>query len=253
MLSNINTHERDAHITFDEEPHIYTIDGNSDNTSVTTFVHSHFSKFDSDKIITKMMSSSKWKKNKYYGKTRQQIKDEWKQNGQEAARAGTKLHHDIECFYNNIPHENTSIEYNHFIEFTKTYPKLIPYRTEWMIWHEDLQLAGSIDMVFVNSDRNTYEIYDWKRSKEIKKTTPWITFSKTSCIEHIPDTNYWHYCLQLNVYKAILEAKYGLTIAGMYLVRLYPTENSFQRLKVVDLQEEVQELFNLREQQLRYG
>ena len=46
-------HERDSHITFDEGPHIYTIDGDSDFTSVTTWNHSHFSKFDADKIITK--------------------------------------------------------------------------------------------------------------------------------------------------------------------------------------------------------
>ena len=73
----LNTHERDAHITFEEEPHIYTIDGNSDNTSVTTFVHSHFSKFDSDKIITKMMNSNNWKDNKYYGMSHKEIKDLW--------------------------------------------------------------------------------------------------------------------------------------------------------------------------------
>ena len=31
MLSLINKHERDDNITFDEEPHIYTVNGNSDN------------------------------------------------------------------------------------------------------------------------------------------------------------------------------------------------------------------------------
>ena len=34
-LQNLNKHERDTHITFDEGPHIYTIDGESDFTSVT--------------------------------------------------------------------------------------------------------------------------------------------------------------------------------------------------------------------------
>ena len=105
----------------------------------------------------------------------------------EAAKAGTKLHYDIECYYNNNPNINESIEYNHFLEFVNDYKDLKPYRTEWMIWHEDLQLAGSIDMVFENKD-GTFEIYDWKRSKEIK-TAPWLRFSKTPCLEHIPDTN----------------------------------------------------------------
>ena len=38
-LSKKNFHERDAHISFDEGPHIYTIDGDSDYMSVTTWNH----------------------------------------------------------------------------------------------------------------------------------------------------------------------------------------------------------------------
>lgn len=36
-LSKKNPHERDTHISFDEGPHIYTIDGDSDYMSVTTW------------------------------------------------------------------------------------------------------------------------------------------------------------------------------------------------------------------------
>ena len=38
-LAKINTHERDARIVFDEEPHLYYIDGSTEGyTSVTTYV-----------------------------------------------------------------------------------------------------------------------------------------------------------------------------------------------------------------------
>ena len=51
-LSELNTHPRDLLITFEEGPHIYTINGERGTyTSCTTFVHSHFSDFDADKII----------------------------------------------------------------------------------------------------------------------------------------------------------------------------------------------------------
>ena len=93
-LEKKNAHERDAHITFDEGPHIYTIDGSSDYTSVTTFCHSHFEHFDADKIIDKMMNSWKWPQNKYYGMSKQEIKDQWSENGQ-IFQAGTKMHFDI--------------------------------------------------------------------------------------------------------------------------------------------------------------
>ena len=65
---------RDSHITFDEGPHIYTIDGDSGFTSVTTWNHSHFEKFNSDFVIDKMMKSKNWSNNKLYGKTPVEIK-----------------------------------------------------------------------------------------------------------------------------------------------------------------------------------
>lgn len=117
-------HERDNHITFDEGPHIYTIDGDSSFTSVTTWNHSHFQHFDGDKIIDKMMNSPKWPNNKYYGKTKQEIKDLWEKNRVEASIAGTKMHYDIECFYNNNKVENDSIEFAYFMKFHNTEPNL---------------------------------------------------------------------------------------------------------------------------------
>jgi len=62
-LSKLNCHERDSHITFDEGPHIYTIDGDSDYTSCTTWNHSHFEHFNADAIIANMMKSPKWPEN----------------------------------------------------------------------------------------------------------------------------------------------------------------------------------------------
>ena len=119
-----------------------------------------------------------------------------------------------------------------------------------MVWDKELKLAGSIDMLYKNPD-GTFSIYDWKRSKEIIKTNRWNKYSHTECISHIPDTNYWHYCLQLNTYKALLEKNYGYQIKDMYLVCLHPNHKSYQRIKVADLQEDVKNLFILRQQQLK--
>ena len=60
-----------------EPTHTYTINGDSNYTSVTTWNHSHFEHFDADKIIKNMMNSSKWINNKYYGKTPDEIKQIW--------------------------------------------------------------------------------------------------------------------------------------------------------------------------------
>lgn len=127
---------------------------------------------------------------------------------------------------------NHSLEWQYFIEFVKDYPDLKPYRTEWIIYHEDLKLAGSIDMVYENPD-GTLSIYDWKRSKEITKVNNWNKFATTPSICQIPDSNFWHYAIQLNTYKALLESKYDKKVTELYLVRLHPDceTKSYELLK----------------------
>ena len=247
-LSTINSHERDALIEFEEGPHIYKIRGDSSQyTSVTTWNHSHFEHFDADTIINKMMNSKNWKTNKYYGMTKEEIITQWDASRDEASSAGTNLHYDIECYYNNCPNDNDSLEYSYFLKFAEDFKNLKPYRTEWMIWHEDIKIAGSVDMIFEQED-GTLLIYDWKRSKEITKTTGFNKYATTECISHLPDTNYWHYCLQLNVYKRILEEKYGKRVEGLFLVCLHPNNKnqSYLRIPCADLQSEVGELFEMR-------
>ena len=248
-LKNINPHIRDKFLTFNEEQHIYTINGDSNYISVTTWVHNHFEKFDADEIINKMMNSKYWYKNKYYGKTINEIKQLWENNRINAAELGTKLHYDIEAYYNNYPQDNYSIEYKYFINFNENNNHLKPYRTEWMIYDEELKIAGSIDMVFINDD-NSLMIYDWKRSKNIIKTKSFLTFSNNEVISHIPDTNFWHYSIQLNTYKAIIEKNYNKIINKMVLVCLHPDNNDYIIYNVPNLQDEILSLFNIRRNQL---
>lgn len=242
FLEKKNPHERDSHITFDEEPHIYTIDGDSSFTSVTTWAHSNFGHFDADKIITKMMKGRNWSVSKYFGMSREEIKALWEKNRVEAASAGTKMHYDIECFYNDMTIDNSSVEYSYFQKFHEDFNYLKPYRTEWMVWDTDLKLAGSIDMIYENEKGNLL-IYDWKRSKEIKKKNKWQC-STNPLLEGMPDTNFWHYSLQLNIYKYLLEKNYGKKVEGLFLVVLHPNNknSSYIRLEVPDLQEEIKRL-----------
>ena len=264
-LARKNPHFRDEMITFDEGPHIYTINGDSGFTSVTTWNHSHFEKFDADKIIGRMMSSKNWPKSKYFGKGVEEIKAMWDANRDSAAAAGTAMHYDIECYYNEMTVSNESVEYSYFNNFLAAMERgafcdggkyaLKPYRTEWMVFHEELRLAGSIDMIYERDDGSgVLEIYDWKRCREITKSNAWNKCSSNPVIEHLPDTNYWHYCLQLNTYKAIIERKYGKKVGGMYLVCMHPENKrkNFERIKVVDLSEEIGELFAQRCDQLKH-
>tara|TARA_Y100000992_G_scaffold71203_1_gene44712 strand:+ start:456 stop:1283 length:828 start_codon:yes stop_codon:yes gene_type:complete len=251
-----NPHQRDDHIQFDEPTHVYTIDGDSNYMSVTTFNHSHFEHFDADKIIDNMMRSLNWSKNKYFGKSKEEIKLLWEKNRDEAAMAGTAMHLDIEKFYNDIFVKNDSIEFSFFKKFHEevilSNPDLKPWRTEMMVWDKDYKLAGSIDMIFINIKSQELTIVDWKRSKEIRKTNGFGKCGNKDCIAHIPDSNFWHYSLQLGTYKHIIEKNYNKTVKEMYLVCLHPNNknNNYLKINVANLDDEINDLLQLRKQNL---
>ena len=276
VLANRNRHPRDDNIQFFEEGHKYVIttDPESKYTSVTTWNHSHFPHFDADAVITNMMKGKNWKEgNKYWGMTSEEIKALWNANGASVSGAGTDMHFEIECFMNDkriqceythkelyqiyncdyikknngCYHDQKSLEWKYFIEFVKDTPHLKPYRTEWTVYHEELKLAGSIDMVYENLD-GTLSIYDWKRAKDITRVNNFNKYALTECISHMPDSNFWHYALQLNTYKAILEEKYDKKITDLYLVRLHPDneEKTYELIKLPDLSKDIAELFQLR-------
>tara|TARA_B110000967_G_scaffold207760_1_gene257941 strand:- start:1940 stop:2725 length:786 start_codon:yes stop_codon:yes gene_type:complete len=253
-LAEKNKHPRDVNISFEEGPHIYTVCGERGTyTSVTTWNHTHFDKFDADAIIDKMMKSKNWNNPnyKYYGKTREEIKKMWDDKRDHAACAGTNMHNDIEKYYNGIEVINNSEEFKYFKKFVDEFPELKPFRTEWMVYNEDLKLSGSIDMVFENTD-GTLLIYDWKRCQEIQHDAQFGKYSSTSCISHLPDTNFWHYSLQLNMYKNILEQKYNKQVTELYLVCLHP-ENAYkkyERIAVPILTDEMNKLIELRKKQV---
>ena len=268
-LQNENEHTRDKYLHFNEEKHIYTIWTPSKITrssekqpndvllnvrkfgvkyiSVTTWIKKLFGKFDSDKIIDKMMSSKNWPSSKYYGMTKYEIKNQWFANGRKAAGEGTKMHYNIECFYNDIMKKDDSVEFQYFQQFehdrTINYPMMKSYRTEWMVYDEEMKIAGSIDMVYKCVKTGKLHIYDWKRCKEIKKTNPWQN-SIHPQLEHIPDTNFWHYTLQLNIYKAIVERNYGMEVESLNLVCLHPENINYIQYTVPLLKDEMSILVN---------
>lgn len=234
---------RDHQITFNEENHSYKVNGDT-YVSVTTLIHKYFPEFNENKIIEKMMASKNWSNSPYYGLSVQQIKDQWKGSRIEASQAGTELHAKIETYYNTVLDdkcllgdyscfgERTTKDIEYFINFDKEC-MLKPARTEWRVFTEDFKVAGSIDMIFHGSKPGTIKLYDWKRSKEIKMTNPFEKgFYPVDKLDHC---NYSHYCLQLNLYKYILEKHYDLSVEEMALIVIHPNNLNYIKIAVPDL------------------
>lgn len=279
-LSRDNHHPHDDRIEFDEPTHVYTIDGDSSYTSVTTFLHHQFPKFNPDPVATNLLaafySNGRPNMNKYraiaieniqtllpgaskeeatallndtesehYKREKQAIMNEWLAS----STSGTKIHADIEYFYNDEPRPNDSIEYQFFeafrADFEREFPQYRPYRTEWTVFYKELKIAGSIDMVYENIEDGTLMIYDWKRVKDIKYEAFKDECGLGVCSD-LPNTNFWHYSLQLNTYKAIIESQYDKKVTALRLVRLYPDAPTYEIHECHDLQHKVKALFDNR-------
>lgn len=330
-LAVLNAHPRDERIQFEEESHTYTIDGTRAGwISCTGFIHHFFEEFNADAVITKMMASRKWSESKYFGMTPAAIKAQWDAKRDAASAAGTRMHLDIEHFYNALPavwatdgrppgetalagtdgscrsnatvcgppgtngsrigdadgrptgaaagagtdgshidkgrtvdidagvvamreadiwEPNAGPEWNYFCDYQRSHgSRFEPFRTEWLVFDEEHKVAGSIDMVYKKSD-GTLAIYDWKRSEEIKMENRF-----QSCfgpVDHLPDTNYWHYSLQLNIYRYILQKHYGYTVSELALVILHPVNSTWRVIKVNMMDDEIAGMMETRAQALK--
>jgi len=92
------------------------------------------------------------------------------------------MHYNIECFYNGVEvpdKDKDCTEWRYFEEFHKDFSELTnrPYRTEWMIYDEELRFAGSVDMIFQNED-GTLEMY-------VKKLCFFFVFSNDFIVDTI--------------------------------------------------------------------
>ncbi len=248
---------RDGDVELIESTHQYIIRGNcsesKDYKSVTQFIKQQFVEFNSEKVADQILQSEHMQTEsyQYYGYNKADILNYWK----DCAAQGTKLHADIELYYNNQTNQivNTSIEFKYFLNFAKDHNYLTPFRTEIKIYCTQIKIAGSVDMLY-KLDNGHYLIADWKRSKHIH--TGNNCHSENNCtaagMEHLSNTNYNHYCLQLNMYRHILEQEYNMLIDGMFFVVFHPNNlsNNYELYPVPRLHAEINKFIDIRKAEL---
>jgi hypothetical protein len=216
--------------------------------SMTTFISSLHDHFDPPQVLEGMKAKpKKWldpKENKYYGMTDAEIFQLWEQVGQDASAAGTAMHLNLERKALGRPYETESKEYKLYepYELQHVTGRLRPFRTEWMVWDQELMLCGSIDIVYEYEDvrkrgisprdgKRHLVIGDYKRSKGIKMYNEWQSMNSETMAFTAGDCNYIHYTIQLCGYKYILEKNYGVVVDEMFLIVLHPNQTSY--IKVV--------------------
>ena len=236
-------HARDKRITFDEPTHTYYIDSIKVKQSVTEFISQFFKEFDSEKVIEKWYSYWQTNENsKYFGMAKEEISVYWKQVGEESRDRGTQLHKLIEEYEttNVISHNMKNlVEFRQYLHFKKEFSNLEILKNEYVIFDEELSVAGTVDCIAKDTQRDELYIFDWKRVKEIKETSQ---DNALYPLEHLANTNYWKYALQLNMYKYMLEKFYDIKISGLYIVQFHEELEDFNVVKIVNMEYEIHKI-----------
>jgi ATP-dependent exoDNAse (exonuclease V) beta subunit len=174
-----------------------------------------------------------------------QIKKQWEDNRVAAANKGTMVHDWIENYYLKefvcpSKEASESKSFQNFMEFHNDYGWK-PYRTEWRVYTEEYKIAGSIDIVFEGSKPGWVKVYDWKNSKEIKTENKYEKGHVP--LSHLPNCNFYHYSLQLNIYKWILEHHYNVKVEEMGLIVVHESFPTYLKYEVKDMSKDVQSMF----------
>lgn len=244
--NEINANPRDCRLTFDEAEHRYTL-GDRELKSVTTLVQEAFPVFDADYWSAR--------KGAELGIDPKILLNRWQENSRRARMLGTRMHARIEDYYlGRNPIDDDSDAFGNFRRFAGMY-RLNPYRTEWRIFHEDYGVAGTLD--FLDFTDGCFTIWDWKRSCKLidrngRSIQPQRGTGKClhPALSHLHDLSYFHYALQLSIYRLILEDKYGIQASDQRLGIFHPDYPRFYVMTVPYLRNEAITL--LRDHSLSY-
>ena len=250
-------YEQDAFIDFEPEGHVYTYKGVQQLLPVSSLIGYFFEPFDAQGIAQRQ-----WER---YGVPIEESLKKWKRIGRRAADVGTFMHEQTEnyfrdgtfltvcpfCYEGETEEVSIEQEKQYFLRFVSDY-QISPYRQEWPVYDTGLNIAGTIDMICQNDD-GTFTIYDWKRStKVVNQLGQPVTeaFGGKMSINgiNLPDTSYYHYCIQQNLYRHMLETHYGLRVRAMNLVVLSPEYPSYYVAEVPRMEEVVAQIVDICQQ-----
>ena len=228
VLKAKNPFPNEGRLAFDEISHTYAFDGVAVPISVTTLVHRFAGKFDPGGALAgmKFRESWEWKQQQYLKHDGELMSDEeivslWSLNGLVQRSRGTLLHYHVEQYLNGSTIEEPhSPEFKQFLALhhSAIVGKMEVYRTEVSMYHDGLAVAGQADCLCTDTDGLV--IWDWKRVARLRMDA---NQQMLPPLHHMADCSYHHYCLQLNIYRFILESQaYGFRVSRMLLGIVHP-------------------------------
>lgn len=260
-FTDANRYERDKIIGFDALEHIYINKENEEHfLPVSSLISFFFDGFDALK-----QAEMQWER--YKIPVEESLK-KWEKIGKIASEVGTFMHAQTENYFKKgffdtiysfndgdfVEEISIEKEKQHFLHFIKDYNiESTLYRQEWPVFDEEMNVAGTIDLT-CQVDTNTFIIYDWKRSGKV------VNCQGQPIVEsyggkmgfngvNLPDTSFYHYCIQQNLYRYILQKNYGIKVSELNLVVLWPEYPTYYVAKVPIMDNIIEHIINVCHQQ----
>lgn len=230
-FTDAGLYSQDDDIDFLPDGHVYLYQGERQLLPVSTLIAHFFQKFDAQRAAEQQQTR--------YGVPVAETLAKWERIGRMASEVGTFVHEQTENYFQHgvfdtvysfsykgeVEPVSVEREKQQFLHFVSDYA-IEPYRQEWPVYDTNLNIAGTIDLICRESD-GEFVIYDWKRSRKVvdAQGNPIVqAFGGRTSINgiSIPDTAYYHYCIQQNLYRYMLQQYYGIRVKAMNLVVLCP-------------------------------
>lgn len=240
-------------VVYYDVPHKYYL-GDKELVSATTLIHKYQQPFDGEY----------WSKMKAFefGLTTREVLNCWKFINVKGTMKGSIIHDYTEnLFLNkvfNYPKDQIIKEFgfdpiwneylmtkNHVDEFKKdSNDKLIPIRTELIVYDKDSLVGGMMDMIFYNVKACEYQVFDWKTNKDITFENKYQKLS--GCLSDLDDCDFNIYSLQLSLYKYIIEKHTGIKLGKSYIIWFSHNNENYKIIETKDLSNYIDLIFKIR-------
>jgi hypothetical protein len=216
QLDNI-TNLVNIDIRLRESDHTYILESKPTISfyNVTTLVGDQFPPFDREKLARWLVNTS----HKYNDYTEEELLQEW----EDIMNEGSAVHKELENYIlsGKIPALPKAISgmnwFDQEIEFygDKVFPEVI-------VFSEELEVAGTMDLLVYNSNNGQCNIFDWKTSKKIDYNGRKQAITRACA--GLTDCRFDQYSLQLAMYSHLLENYHDIKVANQYMVQLTETD-----------------------------
>jgi hypothetical protein len=235
-------------VVFDEPSHTYKVAGKG-LMPVSNFIKKFVKPFEADKIAPYTAIKE--------GKTAAQVKAEWEKIRVDACDMGTRVHDFGERYaiknYGVVSSLKFSSVYQHLkrgeqlhpkeqavIKFWKKKPKwFIPVSLELRMFCEELGIAGTADIILLDTRDNTLVIADYKTNKDLFKQ--YKDQKLLGIFRDMNDCPFSKYKIQLSAYQVLLE-KTGYKVSRRFLVWL-KEDGNYEIFNTSDITDRVRNYF----------